>query len=179
MSPLFFIDFHHPFHVHAESDHNYLLRILFCRIKSFSILNPLLSTISTDGFVNLYSLSTLPPSPVALAPIPEASSLPVILPVANYDTKGTRLTCVDMTVLAEPGMGSEAGSEFGGHEPEIEDDDDDDDDEGSDGEGGEWGGVSEDGEEGSEDEGSSEGDDDVEEDEMEGEDEDEDEGEYE
>ncbi|KAI9510046.1 WD40 repeat-like protein [Russula earlei] len=51
----------------------------------------ILSTVSSDGTVNVYDLSLLPP------PIPkEATDIPEIPPVAMYDSKGSRLTCVTL-----------------------------------------------------------------------------------
>jgi protein MAK11 len=135
----------------------------------------MLSTISSDGFINLYLLTSLPPSPAPLAPASETSSLPVILPVTSYDTKGTRLTCMSMCIVTEPGMGSEAGSEFGGVQEVLSEDDDEDEDEEA------WGGVGGDSDEESEGEEGSDGFEEnpgyANEDEME--EEDEDEGEYE
>ncbi|KAG8959750.1 hypothetical protein FRC03_007526 [Tulasnella sp. 419] len=50
-----------------------------------------MSTVSSDGKILLYNLAHLPP-PTITPPSP----LPIIQPIASYDTKGTRLTCVAM-----------------------------------------------------------------------------------
>ena len=55
------------------------------------------STVSSDGIVNVYDLSLLPPpSPT------ETTDVPDISPVVTYDSKGSRLTCV---TLADDEMG--------------------------------------------------------------------------
>lgn len=74
-----------------------------CRIKSLSTLShpvlgvdgtspsrtALLSTVSSDGLINLYNLSA------ALESVPASNdATPTVSPVASYDTKGSRLTCV-------------------------------------------------------------------------------------
>ncbi|KAF8489911.1 WD40-repeat-containing domain protein [Russula emetica] len=51
----------------------------------------ILSSVSSDGTVNVYDLSVLPP-PAPIAP----SDIPEISPVVTYDSKGTRLTCVTL-----------------------------------------------------------------------------------
>ncbi|KAH9987132.1 WD40-repeat-containing domain protein [Russula compacta] len=51
----------------------------------------ILSAASSDGTINVYDLSLLPPpSPVEMADIPEIS------PVVTYDSKGSRLTCITL-----------------------------------------------------------------------------------
>lgn len=75
-------------------------------VKSISPLYPLISSISSDGFVNLYDLTLLPPTPATASPQTSDSNpntsaaqtlaVPVQLPQGQYDTKGTRLTCVTM-----------------------------------------------------------------------------------
>ena len=49
------------------------------------------SSVSSDGTVNVYDLSLLPP-PATTAP----SDIPEISPVVTYDSKGSRLTCVTL-----------------------------------------------------------------------------------
>lgn len=51
----------------------------------------ILSSVSSDGTVNVYDLSLLPP-PAPIAP----SDIPEISPVVTYDSKGSRLTCVTL-----------------------------------------------------------------------------------
>lgn len=66
----------------------------FRSVKSLSPLYPLLSSISSDGFINLYDLTLLPQTPTL--PLTTPANVPVLLPQGQYDTKGTRLTCVTM-----------------------------------------------------------------------------------
>jgi len=54
-----------------------------------------MSAVSSDGTINVYDLSLLPP------PAPTETT-PEISPVITYDTKGSRLTCV---TLADGEMG--------------------------------------------------------------------------
>ena len=56
----------------------------------------ILSSVSSDGTVNVYDLTLLPAS-AQVAP----SDIPEISPVVTYDSKGSRLTCV---TLAESGV---------------------------------------------------------------------------
>ena len=49
-------------------------------------------TISSDGKVRLYDLSALPAS----SSLEEGKTMPQLEPVAEYDTKGTRLTCLTL-----------------------------------------------------------------------------------
>jgi protein MAK11 len=52
-----------------------------------------LSSVSSDGTVNVYDLSLLPPpAPVMIAP----GDIPEITPLVTYDSKGSRLTCVTL-----------------------------------------------------------------------------------
>jgi len=127
------------------------------RVKSLSPLYPLLSTISSDGFINLYDLTLLPPTPTL--PVDSTAAIPVQLPQGQYDTKGTRLTCVTM---AEGERGVE-----GVEEEDVEGDEE------------EWGGIGSESEEeeseGSEEEEGMSGEDmEEDEDELEGEEEEED-----
>ncbi|KAF8317200.1 WD40 repeat-like protein [Clavulina sp. PMI_390] len=57
-----------------------------------------LSTCSSDGFVHVYDLASLP------SPSSSSSEVKVLEPVAKYDTKGTRLTCMTLA-------GSDSSSE--------------------------------------------------------------------
>lgn len=51
----------------------------------------ILSAVSSDGTINVYDLSLLPPpSPVEMTDILEIS------PVVTYDSKGSRLTCITL-----------------------------------------------------------------------------------
>jgi protein MAK11 len=51
-----------------------------------------MSAVSSDGTINVYDLSLLPP------PAPtETAGAPEISPVVTYDTKGSRLTCVTLS----------------------------------------------------------------------------------
>jgi protein MAK11 len=67
------------------------------RIALPSIPTTISSTVSSDGIVNVYDLSLLPPSSPT-----ETTDIPDISPVATYDSKGSRLTCV---TLADDEMG--------------------------------------------------------------------------
>lgn len=104
----------------------------------------LLSTASSDGYINLYNLS----SALSRSPI-NGDGLPQVSPVAAYDTKGSRLTCVFLTdgkktqmTTAIGGVDevskSEAGTKTEGEsngmdlEDEDDEDDDDEDEEGED-----------------------------------------------
>jgi protein MAK11 len=50
-----------------------------------------MSTVSSDGTINVYDLSLLPSS------VPkEEKEIPEIWPVTTYDSKGSRLTCVTL-----------------------------------------------------------------------------------
>jgi len=50
-----------------------------------------ISTVSSDGTVNVYDLSLLPP------PAPTGTTnMPEISPVVTYDSKGSRLTCITL-----------------------------------------------------------------------------------
>jgi hypothetical protein len=75
-----------------------------CRVKAIDTIRvalpstgreptTILSSVSSDGTVNVYDLSLLPPpAPVAIEP----SDVPEISPVVTYDSKGSRLTCVTL-----------------------------------------------------------------------------------
>ena len=78
-----------------------------CRVKAIDTIRvtlpstrqdptTILSSVSSDGTVNVYDLSLLPAS-AQVAP----SDIPEISPVVTYDSKGSRLTCV---TLAESGV---------------------------------------------------------------------------
>jgi protein MAK11 len=73
-----------------------------CRVKAIDTIRvalpstrrnstTILSSVCSDGTINVYDLSLLPP-PAPIAP----SSIPEISPVVTYDSKGTRLTCVTL-----------------------------------------------------------------------------------
>jgi len=73
-----------------------------CRVKAIDTIRvalpstrrdstTILSSVSSDGTVNVYDLSLLPP-PAPIAP----SDIPEISPVVTYDSKGSRLTCVTL-----------------------------------------------------------------------------------
>jgi len=76
-----------------------------CRVKAIDAIRiavpftrrdstTILSTVSSDGTVNVYDLSLLPPpSPT---PTQAPSDIPDISPVVTYDSKGSRLTCVTL-----------------------------------------------------------------------------------
>jgi protein MAK11 len=78
-----------------------------CRVKAIDTIRialpptrgdstTILSTVSSDGTINVYDLSLLPhPTPT------ESSDILEISPVVTYDSKGSRLTCV---TLAESGV---------------------------------------------------------------------------
>ncbi|KAI0272756.1 WD40-repeat-containing domain protein [Gloeopeniophorella convolvens] len=51
----------------------------------------ILSTVSSDGTLNVYDLSSLP-LPTSL----EANDIPQISPVVTYDSKGSRFTCITL-----------------------------------------------------------------------------------
>ena len=74
-----------------------------CRVKAIDTIRvalpstgrdstTILSSVSSDGTVNVYDLSLLPPPAVMIAP----SDVPEISPVVTYDSKGSRLTCVTL-----------------------------------------------------------------------------------
>ncbi|GAA5884251.1 hypothetical protein JCM3774_003592 [Rhodotorula dairenensis] len=126
-----------------------------------------LTTVSSDGWINLYDLAD-----VSAAMAQDGARIEVeVEPVGRFDTDKSRLTCVCTIGLVERGV--EAKATNGGKDGEDDDDDKDDDD--SDGEGDSEEDDEEDFaqfEDGDEDEGEGEDDDD---DEEEEEDEDEDE----
>ncbi|KAI0057215.1 WD40 repeat-like protein [Artomyces pyxidatus] len=67
----------------------------------------ILSSVSSDGTIYVYDLFALPP---ASSPSEGQKSLPDIQPVAAYDSKGTRLTCVtlaDGDVAIDPSVAGE------------------------------------------------------------------------
>jgi protein MAK11 len=91
-------------------------------VKALSPLYPLLASVSSDGFVNLYDLSQLPARTAGAAAVPE------LAPVSQYDTKKTRLTCVTMAeggALAVGEDGQEADESSS--EEELDENEDDDD----------------------------------------------------
>jgi len=119
-----------------------------------------LTSISSDGKINLYNLAQLASAPK------DENGVAQLSPAAVHDTDGSRLTCVGVVGLVDRkdgGQGGDDGEESSDEEEESDDEDDEEFGEGDEGSEEEEG--SEDGEE--------------EDDEEEGEDEDEDEGEYE
>ena len=73
-----------------------------CRVKAIDTIRvaisstrrdstTILSSVSSNGTINVYDLSLLPP-PTPIAP----SDIPEISPAVTYDSKGTRLTCVTL-----------------------------------------------------------------------------------
>ncbi|KAJ7027937.1 WD40-repeat-containing domain protein [Mycena alexandri] len=92
-------------------------------------------TVSSDGKILLYDLAALP----ATAPAP--ATVLEIRPVAEYDSKGTRLTCVTVAdgEVEGGGMGGKrkrAGGEEGGESGDGDEDEGEEEDEEA-----EWGGV--------------------------------------
>ncbi|KAJ7138804.1 WD40-repeat-containing domain protein [Mycena filopes] len=85
-------------------------------------------TASSDGKIHIYDLAALP----AASETKTGTKVLEILPVATYDSKGTRLTCV---TLAD---GEVEGGALGGKRKHEESDDDDDEEEEEEEE---WGGV--------------------------------------
>ncbi|TFK92460.1 WD40 repeat-like protein [Polyporus arcularius HHB13444] len=79
-------------------------------------------TISSDGKMRLYDLAALPASSEA-----QQQEKVQLEPMAEYDTKGTRLTCV---TLADGDVGAHAAAS--GKRKRADDDDEDDDEEGGD-----------------------------------------------
>lgn len=91
-----------------------------------------LSTISSDGKVNLYDLARLPPASTAAskgkgkkAATPAATEAKEVEPIASYDTDKTRLTCVCAIGLVERKKGAD-GKPVEDEESSDEGDDDDD-----------------------------------------------------
>jgi len=81
---------------------NTLLLKKSCRVKAIDTIKvalpstrrdstTILSSVSSEGTINVYDLSLLPP-PTPIAP----SDIPEISPVVTYDSKGSRLTCVTL-----------------------------------------------------------------------------------
>ncbi|KAI9635994.1 WD40-repeat-containing domain protein [Dioszegia hungarica] len=119
------------------------------RIKSLSTLSQpvigsdpssisrtvLLSTVSSDGYINLYDLSSAMCANASSSEsaMGDASALPQVRPVASYNTKGSRLTCV---FLADGKKGEIGGEKKPDSEEEDDDEEDGEDmyDQGSDGE---------------------------------------------
>lgn len=78
----------------------------------------ILSTVSSDGWIHVYDLSVIPSSS------PPSKDQTDIQPIARYDTKGTRLTCV---TLADGD--AEAGEVVGKRKREEDEEEDEDKDE--------------------------------------------------
>ncbi|KAF8166581.1 WD40-repeat-containing domain protein [Mycena galopus ATCC 62051] len=89
-------------------------------------------TASSDGKIRVFDLAALP------AESASGSKVLEIAPVAEYDSKGTRLTCV---TLADGDLDSEGAAEKvnGKRKRDADEEDEEDDEDGDEGE--EWGGV--------------------------------------
>ncbi|GLB41620.1 putative WD domain, G-beta repeat [Lyophyllum shimeji] len=79
-------------------------------------------TVSSDGKIRVYDLAMVPP------PTPSGAEKVEILPVAVYDSKGTRLTCVtladgDMESVGDMQVGEKRKHEEGGDSEGEEDED--------------------------------------------------------
>ncbi|KAL0576232.1 Protein mak11 [Marasmius crinis-equi] len=86
----------------------------------------IVSTVSSDGKIHVYDLSSLPS---------EGKEVVEIQPAAEYDTKGTRLTCITLAGDDSGSIAVSVGKRKRGDEEEHGVDDDEED------EGGDWGGV--------------------------------------
>ncbi|KAJ8079558.1 Protein mak11 [Marasmius tenuissimus] len=96
----------------------------------------IVSTVSSDGMIHVYDLAGLPA---------DRKEVVELSPAAQYDTKGTRLTCVTLASDDAPSTPVSVGKR-------KRDDDENEDDENENEGGGEWGGVGDEGSEGSGDE---------------------------
>jgi protein MAK11 len=85
-----------------------------------SLSTIIVCTVSSDGKIHIYDLASLPANLVA------GSEALQISPVAEYDTKGTRLTCVTIAEGETPGHDSRVS---GKRKREDEDSDKEDEDE--------------------------------------------------
>ncbi|KAJ7089867.1 WD40-repeat-containing domain protein [Mycena belliarum] len=105
----------------------------------------LAATASSDGRIHVYDLAALPPlansasNPNGAASEKLDGGVPEIEPVASYDSKGTRLTCVTLADGDGIGSGGEVGEKRKRGDGAEEDDGEDDGDEDEEDE--EWGGV--------------------------------------
>lgn len=72
----------------------------------------ILTTVSSDGNIHLYDLFALPSSSASSHAV-EYKDLPQIEPVAIYDTKGSRLTCVTLAD-GSVGVGEQGGEKATG-----------------------------------------------------------------
>jgi hypothetical protein len=100
------------------------------RVKAISVLRlqlpeddskavkTLFSTVSSDGKINVYDLSTAFTSPTSDVAVAAADA---IQPIASYDTKGSRLVCCTM---AESSAGHRVVRESAGGDYEVDDDED-------------------------------------------------------
>lgn len=79
----------------------------------------IVSTVSSDGKIHIYDMASLPSTPSLSPNSPQ--KLIEIKPVAEYDSKGTRLTCV---ALADGEMEG-AGGPVNGKRKRAEDGDED------------------------------------------------------
>lgn len=69
----------------------------------------ILSTISSDGKVFVYDLFALPPLPSGSATNGADGAVPQLAPDAEYDSAGTRLTCVTLAEDEVPAAAATAG----------------------------------------------------------------------
>lgn len=90
----------------------------------------ILTSVSSAGTVHVYDLFSLPPPSPSSSPL-DYKDLPQIEPVAVYDTKGSRLTCVTLgdgdIEIHEGGEESVVGNKRrreGDEDSEVEEDDD-------------------------------------------------------
>jgi len=98
-------------------------------------------TASSDGKIRLFDLASIPED------VRENGEGPVqIDPVAEYDTKGTRLTCIAVADGDDEGEGEGQGlkAAVGKRKRDDEDEEEDAGSESGEGEEGEWGGLGED-----------------------------------
>jgi protein MAK11 len=78
-------------------------------------------TVSSDGHIHVYDLASLPLHP-------ETSQTTQITPIADYDTKGTRLTCITVADGDVPSPQPITGKRKAGEDEEREEDGAEDDD---------------------------------------------------
>ncbi|TKA56464.1 hypothetical protein B0A53_02035 [Rhodotorula sp. CCFEE 5036] len=94
-----------------------------------------LTTVSSDGFINLYDLADVQVAITATENNQEGGV--EVEPIGNFDTDKSRLTCVCAIGLVDRGgdAGKAGGEDGNGSEDEEDDEDDEEDDEDEDGEG--------------------------------------------
>jgi protein MAK11 len=120
----------------TQCTHVYIYIHIF-RVKAFDVLSvalpstpesesthtTIISTISSDGFIRIFDLSALPPSS-------SSSAVTMLTSIAEYDTKGSRLTCCTLADGEAPPSASTTRK----RKHDDESDDEQDIDEGGDGE---------------------------------------------